>query len=63
MNTQNIYEVTTLKNLYICHTIYQILIAIIKMDLKKDTLLSIDILDHYPDILNNIRSHNIYIYR
>ncbi|HFU4518376.1 TPA: glycosyltransferase family 52 [Streptococcus suis] len=46
-----------MKRIYICHTMYQVLISLLKMDFERDSLMSIDIIGHFPEVGEQLRQH------
>ncbi|MEG3278512.1 glycosyltransferase family 52 [Streptococcus suis] len=46
-----------MKRIYICHTVYQVLISLLKMDIKNDTLLSVGIVKNFPNMRNELMAY------
>ncbi|HEM4073672.1 TPA: lipooligosaccharide sialyltransferase [Streptococcus suis] len=46
-----------MKRVYICNTVYQVLISLLKMDFKKDTLLSVGIVKNFPNLRKELMSY------
>ncbi|CYX01002.1 TPA: lipooligosaccharide sialyltransferase [Streptococcus suis] len=44
-----------MRRIYICHTMYQILISLLKMDVERDSLMSVDIIGHFPDVREQLQ--------